>query len=408
MRPLSTAKQKIWRVASQSGGPRRHRLRRMENAATPPAAAKRRSPLSTKGDSDAADAGGYINVAVRVRPLGQGRGTGTSCLSIDTFNGSIGTGKGKESFCFSSVFQECNNEELNDRIGTPLVRSALIGVNGTLMAYGQTGCGKTYTIGEIAKLGSEHEGVSHRMVRYLYDKIEHSSAGRVHEVSVMIVQIYCEKIYDCLSDTGPKAGGTATPLALREDTTLGVQVQGAVTKTAATAEEAFALLRKGASRIAVAATNMNAQSSRSHCVVQLSIVSRPATEQPKRRPSVQKRPMQANLLRALSQATLEEGDSPKSEVLTNYVRKRSLNVKAAAEALKTATITEDSVSAIVDSATSNAQVTTGKLSIVDLAGSEDVGRSGATGTKLAEAKKINTSLLALGNVIHALTCVTKI
>jgi kinesin family member 5 len=32
-----------------------------------------------------------------------------------------------------------------------------------------------------------------------------------------------------------------------------------------------------------------------------------------------------------------------------------------------------------------------------------VGRSGATGATLAEAKKINTSLLALGNVIQALT-----
>ena len=34
---------------------------------------------------------------------------------------------------------------------------------------------------------------------------------------------------------------------------------------------------------------------------------------------------------------------------------------------------------------------------------KDVGRSGATGTALSEAKRINTSLLALGNVIHALT-----
>ena len=44
-----------------------------------------------------------------------------------------------------------------------------------------------------------------------------------------------------------------------------------------------------------------------------------------------------------------------------------------------------------------------RLALVDLAGSEDVGRSGATGQALAEAKKINTSLLALGSVIHALT-----
>ena len=45
----------------------------------------------------------------------------------------------------------------------------------------------------------------------------------------------------------------------------------------------------------------------------------------------------------------------------------------------------------------------GKMTLVDLAGSEDVGRSGATGVALQEAKKINTSLLTLGNVISALT-----
>ena len=47
--------------------------------------------------------------------------------------------------------------------------------------------------------------------------------------------------------------------------------------------------------------------------------------------------------------------------------------------------------------------TKGKLTLCDLCGSEDVGRSGASGHTLAEAKKINLSLLALGNVISALT-----
>jgi len=45
----------------------------------------------------------------------------------------------------------------------------------------------------------------------------------------------------------------------------------------------------------------------------------------------------------------------------------------------------------------------GKLNLVDLAGSEKVNHSGVTGNKLEEAKKINLSLSALGNVIHALT-----
>lgn len=45
----------------------------------------------------------------------------------------------------------------------------------------------------------------------------------------------------------------------------------------------------------------------------------------------------------------------------------------------------------------------GKLYLVDLAGSEKVGKTGAQGTTLDEAKMINKSLSALGNVINALT-----
>mmetsp|Transcript_70841 Transcript_70841/g.169620 ORF Transcript_70841/g.169620 Transcript_70841/m.169620 type:complete len:674 (-) Transcript_70841:64-2085(-) len=45
----------------------------------------------------------------------------------------------------------------------------------------------------------------------------------------------------------------------------------------------------------------------------------------------------------------------------------------------------------------------GKLHMVDLAGSEKVGKTGVTGDRLDEAKSINKSLSALGNVINALT-----
>lgn len=46
---------------------------------------------------------------------------------------------------------------------------------------------------------------------------------------------------------------------------------------------------------------------------------------------------------------------------------------------------------------------TGKLNLADLAGSEKVGKTGATGATLEEAKKINQSLSALGNCINALS-----
>ncbi|KAK0574301.1 hypothetical protein LWI29_021322 [Acer saccharum] len=45
-----------------------------------------------------------------------------------------------------------------------------------------------------------------------------------------------------------------------------------------------------------------------------------------------------------------------------------------------------------------------KLVLVDLAGSEKVEKTGAEGRVLEEAKTINKSLSALGNVINALTC----
>jgi len=45
----------------------------------------------------------------------------------------------------------------------------------------------------------------------------------------------------------------------------------------------------------------------------------------------------------------------------------------------------------------------GKLFCCDLAGSEKVEKTEAKGTTLEEAKKINQSLSALGNVINALT-----
>eukprot|EP00052_Salpingoeca_macrocollata_P021274 m.181820 g.181820 ORF g.181820 m.181820 type:complete len:1658 (-) comp21495_c0_seq1:114-5087(-) len=49
------------------------------------------------------------------------------------------------------------------------------------------------------------------------------------------------------------------------------------------------------------------------------------------------------------------------------------------------------------------QVVAGKLSLVDLAGSERAGKTGATGQQIVEARSINKSLSALGDVISALS-----
>lgn len=49
------------------------------------------------------------------------------------------------------------------------------------------------------------------------------------------------------------------------------------------------------------------------------------------------------------------------------------------------------------------QTSTGKLSFIDLAGSERAGKTGASTERLKEAQNINKSLSALGDVISALS-----
>jgi kinesin family protein 5 len=52
--------------------------------------------------------------------------------------------------------------------------------------------------------------------------------------------------------------------------------------------------------------------------------------------------------------------------------------------------------------TADGKTKTGRLNLADLAGSEKVGKTGATGNTLEEAKKINQSLSSLANCIHSL------
>ena len=319
----------------------------------------------------------------------------------------------KELFAFSSVHRAQSNEVLFEEVGRPLCDSVLRGYHGALLTYGQTGSGKTFTMGEAARIGSLDEGMAHRSVRHLFSAIaadgEHS-----YEVSMQYVQVYCEKIYDLLGekprapepngncatafgtpikratsarvpfgDHGSAQRGANTPikgdakdappedtsLSLREDKKNGVFVQGATTRSVSSTEEALALMERASAYLVFASTELNQHSSRSHSLCTLLV---------KRTERV------SSAVEAVRQAW--------------HGAAATRGATEGIGAWHGASATRGATEGIGQSPVLHA-----KMVLVDLAGSEDVGRSRVKGQGLAEAQKINTSLLALGNVIDALT-----
>jgi hypothetical protein len=95
------------------------------------------------------------------------------------------------------------------------------------------------------------------------------------------------------------------------------------------------------------------------------------------------------------------------EEIDNVLQRGKKNRSVGATLMNTGSSRSHSIFSIVVECCStdddqNERIRVGKLNLVDLAGSERQSKTGATGTRLKEATKINLSLSALGNVISAL------
>ena len=261
-------------------------------------------------------------------------------------------------FGFDAVYDErASQEEVYARSAKPAVLNALRGYNATVLAYGQTGTGKTYTMegdrgtmlaygqqrfglpGDAPATDGAERGIIPRAIEDIFDYIaEDSHARSRYLVRVSYLQIYNETVSDLLKPE-------RTNLNIREDKKRGVFVEGQSEWVVRTPSEIYGLLERGAQLRATGSTKMNEVSSRSHAVFTIVI-----------------------------EHSLIEDDEPL-----------------------------DGLDATVDSPVQRQSITVGKLNLVDLAGSERVSLTGATGKRLDESKKINQSLSALGNVISALT-----
>jgi hypothetical protein len=82
-----------------------------------------------------------------------------------------------------------------DESAFPIVESVLKGYNGTIFAYGQTGCGKTHTMSGTP----ENKGIIPKAFDHIFGCIDDAEDNKKFLVRCSYLEIYKEKIRDLLS-----------------------------------------------------------------------------------------------------------------------------------------------------------------------------------------------------------------
>lgn len=79
------------------------------------------------------------------------------------------------------------------RAASPVVNDVLQGFNGTILAYGQTGTGKTYTMGILERVRTERAGIIPRSLAHIFSHVS-SHPDSTWTVTMSFLQIYLETI----------------------------------------------------------------------------------------------------------------------------------------------------------------------------------------------------------------------
>ncbi|XP_062077549.1 kinesin-like protein KIN-12F [Humulus lupulus] len=210
-----------------------------------------------------------VKVVVRIRPSNDGdRGRDRTVSKVSPNAVSIGDRK----YTFDSVFDSKNDQEdVFECVGVPLVKSALAGYNTSIVSYGQSGSGKTYTMwGPPSAIVDDpspcsQQGIVPRILQMLFsetEKEQNNSEGiqTNFQFRCSFLEIYNEQIGDLLDPTQRN-------LEIKDDSKNGLYVENLTEEYVASYEDVMQILIKGLSSRKVGATSVNSKSSRSHIVL---------------------------------------------------------------------------------------------------------------------------------------------
>ncbi|KAF4668773.1 Kinesin-like protein kif21b [Perkinsus olseni] len=333
-----------------------------------PTAGSAASSTIDSTNSSSSSSSQNINVCIRVRPLTTSEtlasGGSSTCITVDGER-TVCIPSLSKAYTFDRVYdQDSDQGSLYTASIEPLVNQFFAGYNCTVIAYGQTGSGKTYTMGSASYV-SQDSGLIPRVIAEICRRVEEGNPDETIELTCSFIELYNEEIRDLLDPsaavveptssarstnngafTSGKRGISRTvapsdKIRIIEDpTSKNIIVIGCTEEPVECAADLHLCLDRGSVVRQTASTGMNSQSSRSHAIFTIGMVVRTHSDPPG-----------------------SDDGAPAGECSYRVA----------------------------------------KFHFVDLAGSERIKRTMATGNRMREGIHINSGLLALGNVICALS-----
>ncbi|XP_061953747.1 kinesin-like protein NACK1 [Populus nigra] len=228
-----------------------------------PASKIDRTPATTPGGAKAKEE--KIVVTVRLRPLNKKEQLAKDQVAWDCVDDHTIVFKPPSqeraaqpaSFVFDKVFDPSSITEAVYEDGVKNVAlSALMGINATIFAYGQTSSGKTYTM----------RGITEKAVNDIYKHII-NTPERDFTIRISGLEIYNENVRDLLNSESGRN------LKLLDDPEKGTVVEKLVEETASNDKHLRHLISICEAQRQVGETALNDTSSRSHQIIRLSIES---------------------------------------------------------------------------------------------------------------------------------------
>ncbi|KAK2576842.1 hypothetical protein KPH14_005475 [Odynerus spinipes] len=217
-----------------------------------------------------------VRVVVRVRPL-NGKELDVHCkniIQVDALNSEItvenpnaAQGEPPKVFSFDAVFDTDSTQvDIYNETARPIVDKVLQGYNGTILAYGQTGTGKTYTMSG-AKTPPQLRGIIPNTFAHIFGHIAKADENQKFLVRATYLEIYNEEVRDLLGKD------QTTRLEVKERPDIGVFVKDLSGYVVNNADDLDRIMSLGNKNRVVGATAMNVSSSRSHAIFTITVES---------------------------------------------------------------------------------------------------------------------------------------